>query len=272
MSYAEHLRGLFPTLELEVADLFALETVQLAALPSRAPAAPLAEVLHAHPEVRTFMEVRHPPIAAYLAQLLAEHEPADTADLASSEQQLLWEIGDQLVYVTAPEVYDALPLNAWDFEVVAGLVNLEAKVVIDAGAGTGKVAFAAARRSGQVFAVEPIARLREFMRAKARASDMTDLFVLDGTLDAIPLPADTADVLLTCRAIGWHLERELVEVERVVRDGGVVLHLGFQEPPAEDDHVARRLIEAGYTVETYLEGQAERRCYRKRLAPGPRPR
>jgi hypothetical protein len=43
--------------------------------------------------------------------------------------------------------------------------------------------------------------------------------VLDGTLHAIPVPADTADVLLTCRAIGSRLEEELVEIERVVWAG-----------------------------------------------------
>ena len=46
MPYADHLRILFPTLELEVADLFALEAHQIAQLPTRAPDRALAEVLH----------------------------------------------------------------------------------------------------------------------------------------------------------------------------------------------------------------------------------
>ena len=68
MPYADHLRGLFPRLELKVADLFALEAHQIAELPTRAPDKELAEVLHAHPEVRTFLEVRHPPIADHLTR------------------------------------------------------------------------------------------------------------------------------------------------------------------------------------------------------------
>jgi SAM-dependent methyltransferase len=177
----------------------------------------------------------------------------------------LWEIGDLLVYDTAPELLDALPTNDWDVAVVHELVDLADRIVIDAGAGSGKVAFGAVSRAGLVFAVEPVTRLREFMRDKAAASGITNLFVLDGTLDAIALPTDTADVLLTCRAVGWRLEEELVEIERVVRAGGVALHLGFPHPPSLDDPRHGRLTEAGYSVLTYTEGQEQRTSYRKQL-------
>jgi hypothetical protein len=72
-------------------------------------------------------------------------------------------------------------------------------------------------------------------------------------------------VLLTCRAIGWHLEQELVEIERVVRAGGVALHLGLPHPPEPGDPLHGRLIEAGYAVVTYTEGQGQRTSYRKHL-------
>ena len=265
MPYADQLRALFPTLELEVADLFALEAHQIAEFPTRAPDRELAGVLHAHPAVRTFLEVRHPPIADHLTRVLAAHPPSAGADTVQSEQDLLWEIGDLLIYDTAPELLDALPTNDWDFGIVTDLVDLDGKTVIDAGAGSGKVAFGAVSRARHVFAVEPVTRLREFMRDKAKASGITNLFVLDGTLDAIPLPTDTADVLLTRNAIGWHLEEELVEIERVVRAGGVALHLGLPHPPSLDDPRHGRLTEAGYAVVTYAEGQGQRTSYRKEL-------
>ena len=265
MPYADHLRALFPSLELRVADLFALEAHQIAELPTRAPDRELAEVLHAHPEVRTFLETRHPPIAGHLTRVLAAHPPAHAAALETSEQDLLWEIGDLLVYTTAPELFDALAMNDWDARVITDLVDLDGMTVIDAGAGTGKVAFGVVGQARHVYAVEPVTRLREFMRDKATASGITNLFVLDGTLDAIPLPSDTADVLLTCRAIGWRLEEELVEIERVVTDGGSALHLGLPHPPPGDDPLHQRLIEAGYAVVTYAEGQDQRTSYRKQL-------
>jgi hypothetical protein len=265
MPYADHLRDLFPGLELKVADLFALEAHQIAELPTRAPDKELAEVLHANPEVRTFLEVRHPAIAGHLTRQLAAHPPSEGADIVKSEQDLLWAIGDLLVYDTAPEIYDALPVHDWDFGSVTDAVDLDGKIVIDAGAGSGKVAFGAVSWARYVFAVEPVARLREFMRDKAAASGITNLFVLDGTLDAIPLPTDTGDVLLTCRAIGWRLEEELVEIERVVRAGGVALHLGFPHPSSLDDPRHGRLTEASYSVMSYTEGQEQRTSYRKQL-------
>jgi SAM-dependent methyltransferase len=267
MPYADHIRALFPSLELNVTDLFALEGHQIAGLPSRAPGKELAEVLHAHPELRAFLEVRCPPIAGYLSRLLDEHGPADPAALSTSEQTLLWELGELLVYDTRPDLYDALATNDWDFGVVADMVELDGMTVIDAGAGSGKLAFGAAGQAEHVFAVEPVARLREFMREKATSSGITNLFVLDGTLDAIPLPPDSADVLLTCRAIGWRLEEELVEIERVVKAGGVALHLGLPHPASPDDDLHRRLNDAGYLATTYLEGDEQRCSYRKRL-PG----
>ena len=265
MPYADHLRALFPTLELKVADLFALEAHQIAELPSRAPEKELAEVLHSHPDVRTFLLVRYPPIAEHLTRVLAAHPPPEGPDIVMSEQDLLWEIGDLLVYDTAPELLDALPTNDWDFGVVTDLADLDGKTVIDAGAGSGKVAFGAVSRARHVYAVEPVARLRQFMREKAAASGISNLFVLDGTLDAIPLPTDTADVLLTCRAIGWRLEGELVEIERVVRAGGIALHLGLPPPPSRDDPRHRRLTDAGHAVVTYTEGQEQRTSYQKQL-------
>ena len=207
MPYADQLRVLFPTLELSVADLFALEAHQIADLPTRAPDRELAEVLHAHPDVRTFLQVRHPPITDHLTRVLADHPAAAGADLGRSEQALLWEIGEMLVYDTAPELLDAASTNDWDFGVVTELVELDGKTVIDAGAGSGKVAFGAVGLARDVFAVEPVARLRQFMRDKAAARAISNLYVLDGTLDAIPLPDDSVDVLLTCRAIGWRQGR-----------------------------------------------------------------
>ena len=71
MPYAAQLRALFPTLELEVADLFALEAHQIAEFPTRAPDTELAVVLRSPPDIHTFLQVRHPPVADHLTRVLA---------------------------------------------------------------------------------------------------------------------------------------------------------------------------------------------------------
>ena len=90
------------------------------------------------------------------------------------------------------------------------------QAVIDAGAGTGRVAFSVAPFAGHVFAVEPVGTLRRFMRERAVELGIGNVFVLDGLLRDIPLPTGSADVLLTCQAIGWALADELAEIERVL--------------------------------------------------------
>jgi hypothetical protein len=95
---------------------------------------------------------------------------------------------------------------------------------------------------------------------------LANVFVLDGVLDAIPLPADSADVLLTRNAIGWALHSELVEIERVVRPGGKALHLAGMPYPAEEDapHHAG-LLAAGYEERPYRDGEAHNRKYYKQI-------
>lgn len=243
---------MFPDLKPVVEDLFLLEPHQIADLPERAPPRQLAAVLHAHPAIRRFLVRRHPGIEAYLTQLLAEHGPAGVNDLAACERGLAWELADWIVYQRAPEAYDEGARIEFELAAITDLVPIAGKVLIDAGAGTGRVALAAAPVARHVYAVEPVASLRRYMRTKGIGLD--NLFVLDGFLNAIPLPAGSADVLVTCQAIGWQLDEELVEIERVVKPGGTVMHL-FGAPSAQESEnpLLQSLVDHGYEPNTYRD-------------------
>jgi len=268
--YADALRETFPDLNPGVEDLFLLEAHQIADLPERAPPRELAAVLHAHPAVGRFLIRRHPAIEEYLTQLLAEHGPAGGTDLAACEQALARELADWIVYQRAPEMYDTGAQVDWDLAAVTELVALAGKVVVDGGAGTGRVALAAAPIARHVYAVEPVASLRRYMRDRAIQIGLGNLFVLDGFLHAIPLPAGSADVLVTCQAIGWQLEDELVEIERVVKPGGTVLHL-FGAPSATESEnpLFQSLVDHGYEPGTYRDGGLSIHRYCKQIPLGP---
>lgn len=254
MVYADLLQEMFPDLNPDVDDLFLLEAHQIAGLPVRAPARELAAVLHAHPRLHRFLITRYPPIDGFLERLLAEHAPVGPDDLVVCEQALSWEIADLITYQRAPESYDTGAKVDWDIAAVAEVVALDGKVVIDAGAGTGRVAFDAAPTARHVFAVEPVATLRQFMREKATKLGISNLYVLDGLLDAIPLPAASADVLLTCQAIGWNLPGELQEIDRVVKAGGIAMHLfGAPEAAQPDNPLHQPLVAHGYRKDSYQE-------------------
>jgi SAM-dependent methyltransferase len=263
--YGERLRQLFPSLAPRVADLYLLEAHQVAGLPGRAPAAELAAVLHAHPALRTHLETRHSPIEPSLADLLARHGRLTNGALATAEELLLWEIA----YQRAPEACDEVARRDWDPTSITNLVDVHRATVIDAGAGTGLVAFSLAREARTVFAVEPVASLRAYMRSRAARLGLGNVYAVDGMLDAIPLPPGTADVLVTCRAIGWDLAAELAEVERVLRPDGIALHLvGRPWPAPEGDPLHLALTGAGYTADAYDAGSTRLCRYWRRWASG----
>lgn len=266
MTYAELLRGMFPDLKPHVDDLFLLEAHQIAELPHRAPARELAAVLHAHPRIARFLAIRYPPFEHSLRQMLTNHGPAASEDLATHQHTLLWEIADWIVYQRDPAAYDKGADVNWDLAAVTELVTLDGKVVIDAGAGTGQVALAAATLARHVFAVEPVANLRRYMRQRAADLSFDNVYVLDGLLHSIPLPAGTADVLLTRQAIGWNLPKELPEIDRVVKPGGTAAHLfGADSAAALERPLIQSLVDNGYHRDSYERGQLHIHRYWKRI-------
>ena len=72
-----------------------------------------------------------------------------------------------------------------------------ASVVLDVGAGTGKLSRAIANLGCSVIAVEPLADMRAQFRQAVSGID-----VLDGTAEAIPMGADTANAIVAGQA--WH--------------------------------------------------------------------
>jgi hypothetical protein len=265
MMYAEALRERFPELDPAVDDLFLLEAHQIGQLRDRAPRQELAIVLDLHPELLRFFVTRCPAIEPFLLQLLDERQ-ASEGDIALAEDALVWEIADLIVYQRAPALYDEKAPRRWTRAALAEVEPLAGKMVVDSGAGTGHVTFLVAPLAATVFAVEPVAALRAYMRDSAREQGLDNVFVVDGFLDALPFPADSADALLTHRAIGWDLASELVEIERVLRPGGIALHLAGMPHPAEvDAPLHEELLSWGYEERPYEDGGTLNRKYFKQI-------
>lgn len=268
MTYGPRLRARYPELAPTLEDLFLLEAHQVAQLPVRAPARELAVVLHARPELFRFFVTRDPSIAAFLTSLLTDQEPTSPEHVDEAADTVLWEIGDWILYQRMPELYDERVTFEPGLSAIEDVAVVERKVVIDAGAGTGQLAFAVAPLAEHVFAIEPVARLRDYMRDRARQRGVDNLYVIDGFLHEMPLPPGAADVVLTRQAIGWQLAAELDEVERVLDHCGTALHLlGMPHPAGPDDPFHSRLLTHGYEEGTYTEGGAQKRRYWKHLTP-----
>ncbi len=166
-------------------------------------------LIREYPVVHRFLISKYPPIASFLSGILKENKNA---------------------------------VDQQEIEEIISITPIKGKVVADVGAGSGRIAFLVAPFAQTVFAVEPIASFRSFMKEKTRNKGVDNLYVMDGTLDSIPLPDCLLDVLITSNAIGWNLLEELKEIERVVKPGGHVIHLlhsdNTQDNPFHDTLVS----------------------------------
>ena len=243
MKYEAMLREMFKGIDLTVEDLFLMESFQISYLPDRVPQREFAAVLWANPLIKNFLITKYPPIKDFISKILHRFGPAtNQEELLEYSDRLIWEIAEQIVYVKYPEIYDERAEIGLDFNKAISDIPLKNKVVIDAGAGTGLIAFAAAKAAHLVFAVEPISSLRQFIREKANKTNTTNLYSIDGFLHAIPLPDGFTDIIITIRAIGWQLEDELQEIERVVKKGGYAIHLGANSDDEKDTSLHNSLV------------------------------
>ena len=202
----------------------------------------------------------------------ARHGPAaDRSDLARAEYEVVWTIADLLVYNKCPDLYDRLQFHSWDFAEVTSITPLDQKTVVDVGAGTGRVALEAATMADTVFAVETVGRLRRYIRDKAVRNGLSNVHVVDGFCHSIPLDDASVDVVITSHALGWRLEDELREFERVAMPGGYAIHCpGTAENPHDKSEVEQheRLIspEWGYEFARYRgESDGWKRKYWKQV-------
>jgi SAM-dependent methyltransferase len=265
MTYDKRLKKLFSGVDLKVEDLFLLESFQIDYLQSRLPEKEFSAVLFANPNIKSFLKNKHPPIGPYIQKIQAQYGPAKNEnELFEFTDKVIWEIAELLIYNKYPDIYDKRAIVKWEYKDITSVVSLRDKIVIDAGAGTGRVAFKAVKDAEIVFAIEPCASMRNFIRNEAVERKISNLFVIDGFLNKIPLPNNYADVLITSNAVGWKLEEELKEIERVVKPGGYVIHLTCS--PNNDDPLKQRITDSNwqYNFSDYkLDGYTIRRYWKE---------
>ena len=109
--------------------------------------------------------------------------------------------------------------DSLDFIKLAG----KHKVIADIGCGTGReIALLASRHSSEVrfIGVEPAANMRKV--AISRAAEYTNVRILDGCFESLPLESQSVDYMYSILAFHWttDLEKSVQELARVLKPDG----------------------------------------------------
>ncbi|MBI1352498.1 MAG: methyltransferase domain-containing protein [Actinomycetales bacterium] len=118
--------------------------------------------------------------------------------------------------------------------VVEWLLADRPEVVVDVGAGTGKLTRAVAARATSVVAVEPDPQMRAYL-----SRSLPGIRALAGTGESLPLADSSADAVVSGQA--WHWvdpDRAVPEVARVLRPDGT-LGLVWNDRDEDDPWIAR---------------------------------
>ena len=258
MKYYSTLKQLFKGIELNAEDLLHLEPFQIKCLPDRVPKKEFSTLLREYPFVKRFLISKYPPIKGFINVILKENLEIKNRDLINKHfDKVLWEIADLIVYNKHPDIYDDKANFTWDISEIISLELLKDKIVADVGAGSGALAFLLAKHVKTVYAIEPITGFRNFIRKKANKEKCRNIYAIDGFLDSIPLPENSFDILFTSNAIGWNLEKELREIERVVKPNGQAIHIMRTSDNETENPFHKRLISSDWNYDLYKYPSAD---------------
>jgi arsenite methyltransferase len=112
----------------------------------------------------------------------------------------------------------------------------EGEVVLDLGSGGGIDVILSAQRvgpTGLAYGLDVTDEMLALARQNAANAGVTNAIFLKGVIEAVPLPADSVDVVISNCVVNLSVDKPavLTEIARVVRPGG---RLGISDVVAED--------------------------------------
>jgi len=213
----------------------------------------LAIALAGNPAVHWYVLNKCPERQEYY-RTLVNKAPSDCSieEIRDSEVYILDALDWAVVYVY-PDIMVNLPyIKDWDDERLLSITDFKNKSVLDIGSGTGRLAFAAATVAKTVYASEPVDRLREYMREKQKRLNVDNVHVVDGTVEMLPFPDESFDIVVTGHVVGDDYEAEWREMSRVSKQGGYVIDCPGEDDRKKPEGPSKALIKLGFEHSHYV--------------------
>lgn len=185
----------------------------------------MSKAMYRYPYVKTFCINKAPETKSFIKiiEKTSLNNQWTDKELKDAENKILQAIETFVVYVY-PEVMEKVNyIRNWDEKYLHELVDVTDKVVLDIGSGTGRLAFAAAKKAKRVYASEPCDTLREYMRDKIKNQSILNIKVLDGEIMCLPYEDNTFDVVLSGHVVGDFYDAEIAEMERITKPNGWIV-------------------------------------------------
>lgn len=181
--------------------------------------------LKANPTVCWYFTHRCPECKPLVEELIKNApSTADAVQIRESEKYALLSVEDFIIYTTPEKMAEHCDfIRGWNKVHLFELADLSGKLVLDVGAGSGRLTFAAAEKAECVYACEPVGTLREFMRDRVKSENIQNVRILDGFLEELPFPNDTFDIVMSGHVVGDHYDSEIAELTRVCKPNGWLL-------------------------------------------------
>ena len=213
----------------------------------------LLEPLHV-----VYLSERQPD--AVMGTALANRHPT-AEEQRRAELAVLDTMQDWLMYILDPAGYDQLEFLGWNDDSLLTMIDFSDRVVLDVGAGSGRLTFTVAPYARAVYAVEPVARLRCYLWEKRTRLGFDNVYPIDGLITRIPFEDNFADILMAGHVFGEDFEAEYAEMWRVVRPGGtILLHPGTNASSENEAH--KFLLSKGFAFDLFKEpGDGLKRKY-----------